>query len=278
MGGGQRKHNQLQLQQQVRACGNRSSQAPRRTYLLAWATATLGLAGGIGALIWFGSKPILKRTGAHQLAGRARQAEPSAHSPDHGGLFDRRRRRSARAGRGNWRRPFRGPPTAHALLLARVDPAGALRAADPSADLAVSATRRESPRSRSRSCIEERAAQPWPGTPVAALLRLEIGQPQRYVVVAPGRLCASRLDGLGGAWEMKSGATRCAHDKDPEFEWTAAPRLQNFQAAIRWRDWFAFLEPSLAKQVAGPSSLVLERPSSNSCPALGNRISAARAC
>jgi len=65
MAGGQRSTISSSLSKAGQELGNRARKAPRRTYLLVLATATLGLAGGIGALnlVWAQADP--ERTGAH---------------------------------------------------------------------------------------------------------------------------------------------------------------------------------------------------------------------
>jgi len=139
--------------------------------------------------------------------------------------------------------PFRGPANSDGLAAGTGGSAGALRLAAPSADLAVQLPGEKPPAVRSVRCIE-RAGQPGQ-QPGAALLGLESGQPQRYVVV-PGPPCAAWL--MGWAREMNL-EHRALHRQDPEISRVDLQAgLQNFRGNQGGADGFSLPGTILGEQ------------------------------
>ncbi|MCT0202744.1 LCP family protein [Synechococcus sp. CS-602] len=239
MAGGQRSTISSSLSKAGQELGNRARKAPRRTYLLVLATATLGLAGGIGALnlVWAQADP--ERTGAHQAGERARLSPPPTRPitvlliGSDADLLGQARNGAAPS----------GPANSDALLLARVDPAGALRLLILPADLAVQLPGEKPP--QSLGSLYREGGPALASSSVAALLGLESGQPQRYVVV-PRAALRSLVDGLGGV-EMNLEQPLRSTDKTQNFEVDLQAGLQNFRGN-QVEQMVRFLEPSLGEQ------------------------------
>jgi len=193
------KHNQLQPEQaQVKSFGKPSSKVapaggtystgPGHSDSAAWQAACR-------AALNLGWPSRSERTGAPQ-AGEARQAGgPSATARSRFAVC--RQRRRSLAGRGMAPPPSGPRPTATPCCWARVDPAGALRLADPSRRPGRSLPGR-SPRSRSVR-VSRGGPQPWASSSVAALAwAWNPRQPSAMCGGARGRP-AQLVDGLA-AW------------------------------------------------------------------------------
>ncbi|MCT0229948.1 LCP family protein [Synechococcus sp. CS-1324] len=204
--------------------------------LLLAAVATLGLAGGIALvkLLWLPADPdqaTIETT--NQLA------EPPSRPITVlliGSDADR-------LGAANNGAAPSGPANSDVLLLARINPDGTLRLLNLPTDLAVQLPGAKG--LQSLGSLYRQGGAALAGTAIAALLGLESGQPERYLVVPRGAL-RELVDGLGGV-ELNPETPLRSTDKTQNFTVDLQAGLQEFSGR-QVEQMVRFKEPSLGEQ------------------------------
>ena len=207
--------------------------------LLALLAAALGLAGGIALvnLVWAPADP------AQSSADLAGGGTPLADPPSRpitvlliGSDADRLGAAS------NGAAPA-GPANSDALLLARIRPDGSLRLLNLPSDLAVQLPGGKE--LQSLGSLYRQGGAALTGSAVAALLGLESGQPERFVVLPRGAM-RELVDGLGGV-ELNPETALRSFDKTQNFRVDIQAGLQDFSGR-QVEQMVRFKEPSLGEQ------------------------------
>ena len=136
-----------------------------------------------------------------------------------------------------------GPANSDALMLVRIKPDGALRLLNLPTDLAVQLPGAQGVQALGSLYRQGGAA--LTGTAVAALLGLESGQPERYLVLPRGAL-RELVDGLGGV-EVNPQTAMRSTDKAQKFTVDLQAGLQEFSGR-QVEQMVRFKEPALGEQ------------------------------
>ena len=209
-----------------------------RSLLVALA-ASLGLAGGISLvhLVWSPADP------GQASAGTDGTAAPLADPPSRPITLLLIGSDADKLGAPQNGAAPAGPANSDALMLVRIKPDGALRLLNLPIDLAVQLPGAKGVQSLGSLYRQGGAA--LTGTAVAALLGLESGQPQRYLVLPRGAL-RELVDGLGGI-EVNPQTAMRSTDKAQNFSVDIQAGLQNLSGE-QVEQMVRFQEPSLGQQ------------------------------
>jgi polyisoprenyl-teichoic acid--peptidoglycan teichoic acid transferase len=209
-----------------------------RTVLVVLA-ASLGLVGGIGLvnLLWAPADPDQTSGGPNGEATRL--ADPPSR-PITVLLIGSDADKLGAAQNGA---APAGPANSDAVMLVRVNPDGAVRLLNLPIDLAVQLPGAKGVQSLGSLYRQGGAA--LTGTAVAALLGLESGQPERYLVLPRGAL-RELVDGLGGV-EVNPQTAMRSTDKAQNYTVDLQAGLQEFSGR-QVEQMVRFKEPSLGQQ------------------------------